>query len=43
MSEASPIRRIALVGFGEVGTIFGRDLAQQGLAVLTYDILRDAP
>ena len=43
MSEALSIRRIALVGFGEVGTIFGRDLARQGLAVATYDILLDAP
>ena len=43
MSEQQPIRRIALVGFGEVGTIFGRDLAQQGPAVSTYDILLDAP
>jgi len=43
MNDAPPIRRIALVGFGEVGTIFGRDLARQGLAVSTYDILLDAP
>ena len=42
MSEQQPIRRIALVGFGEVGMIFGRDLAQQGLAMSTYDILLDA-
>jgi 3-hydroxyisobutyrate dehydrogenase-like beta-hydroxyacid dehydrogenase len=37
------MRRITLVGFGEVGTIFGRDLGRQGLAVSTYDILLDAP
>jgi 3-hydroxyisobutyrate dehydrogenase-like beta-hydroxyacid dehydrogenase len=43
MSEQQPLRRIALVGFGEVGTIFGRDLARQGLAMSTYDILLDAP
>ncbi len=43
MSEQQPVRRIALVGFGEVGTIFGNDLARQGLAVSTYDILLDAP
>jgi 3-hydroxyisobutyrate dehydrogenase-like beta-hydroxyacid dehydrogenase len=43
MSEQQSIRRIALVGFGEVGTIFGKDLAQQGPAVSTYDILLDAP
>jgi 3-hydroxyisobutyrate dehydrogenase-like beta-hydroxyacid dehydrogenase len=34
-----PIRRVALVGFGEVGGIFGRDLAAQGLDVSIYDIL----
>jgi 3-hydroxyisobutyrate dehydrogenase-like beta-hydroxyacid dehydrogenase len=43
MTEQPTIRRIALVGFGEVGTIFGRDLAQQGAAITTYDILLDAP
>ncbi len=43
MSEQQPLRRIALVGFGEVGTIFGQDLAQQGLQMSTYDILLDAP
>ena len=43
MSEQHPIRRIALVGFGEVGRIFGHDLARQGLELSTYDILLDAP
>ena len=43
MSEQQPIRRIALVGFGEVGTIFGNDLVQRGLIVSTYDILLDVP
>jgi len=43
MSEQHPIRRIALVGFGEVGKIFGQDLAQKGLEMSTYDILLDAP
>jgi 3-hydroxyisobutyrate dehydrogenase-like beta-hydroxyacid dehydrogenase len=43
MSEPPAIRRIALVGFGEVGTIFGTDLARQGVAIATYDILLDAP
>ncbi len=38
-----PLRRVALVGFGEVGTIFGNDLARLGLVVSTYDILLDAP
>jgi 3-hydroxyisobutyrate dehydrogenase-like beta-hydroxyacid dehydrogenase len=37
------MRQVALVGFGEVGTIFGRDLVERGLAVSTYDILLDAP
>ncbi len=43
MSEQQSMRRIALIGFGEVGTIFGRDLARQGLEMSTYDILLDAP
>ena len=43
MSEQQPVRRIALVGFGEVGTIFGQDLARLGLELSTYDILLDAP
>jgi len=42
MSTELPIRRIALVGFGEVGTIFGQELARQGLEMTTYDILLDA-
>jgi len=43
MTDVPRIQRIALIGFGEVGTIFGRDLAQQGVALTTYDILLDAP
>ncbi len=43
MSDAPGMQRIALIGFGEVGTIFGRDLARQGLVLSTYDILLDAP
>ena len=43
MSDQPRIHRIALIGFGEVGTIFGRDLAQQALALTTYDILVDSP
>jgi 3-hydroxyisobutyrate dehydrogenase-like beta-hydroxyacid dehydrogenase len=35
----SPIRRITLIGFGEVGGIFGHDLAAAGFKVATYDIL----
>jgi 3-hydroxyisobutyrate dehydrogenase-like beta-hydroxyacid dehydrogenase len=41
MSEQTTVRQVALIGFGEVGTIFGHDLAKQGLAVSTYDILLD--
>jgi len=37
--NGNPIRQIALIGFGEVGGIFGRDLAAAGLGVSTFDIL----
>ncbi len=40
--DASPINQIALIGFGEVGGIFGKDLAAAGLTVSAYDILFDA-
>lgn len=33
------IQRIALVGFGEVGGILGRDFAKQGIDVSVWDIL----
>src|SRR5690349_14030306 len=36
---AHPIRRVAIVGFGEAGGIFGRDLAQQGIELSVFDIL----
>jgi 3-hydroxyisobutyrate dehydrogenase-like beta-hydroxyacid dehydrogenase len=36
---ATRIERIALVGFGEVGGIFGRDFANLGIRVSAYDIL----
>jgi 3-hydroxyisobutyrate dehydrogenase-like beta-hydroxyacid dehydrogenase len=36
---AVPIQHIGLVGFGEVGGIFGRDFAKQGVRVSVYDIL----
>src|SRR5208337_288974 len=39
----APIQRIGLVGFGEVGGIFGRDFAKQGIAVSVYDILFHSP
>ncbi|HVA93662.1 MAG TPA: DUF1932 domain-containing protein [Candidatus Dormibacteraeota bacterium] len=34
-----PIRQIALIGFGEVGGIFGRDFAAADLQVSAFDIL----
>jgi len=39
---ARSIRRIAIVGFGEVGGIFGTDLAKQGIEVAVFDILFDS-
>jgi len=35
----TPIQRIAIIGFGEVGGIFGNDFAQTGFAVSAFDIL----
>ncbi|HXX19752.1 MAG TPA: DUF1932 domain-containing protein [Candidatus Acidoferrum sp.] len=40
---STPIQRLALVGFGEVGGIFGRDFAKQGIDVSVYDILFHSP
>ena len=37
------IQRIAIIGFGEAGSILGADLAAQGRDVVTYDILLDSP
>lgn len=37
------VRKIAMVGFGEAGSILGADLAATGREVVTYDILLDAP
>jgi 3-hydroxyisobutyrate dehydrogenase-like beta-hydroxyacid dehydrogenase len=37
--DAKAINQIALIGFGEVGGIFGNDFAAAGLHVSTYDIL----
>jgi 3-hydroxyisobutyrate dehydrogenase-like beta-hydroxyacid dehydrogenase len=34
-----PIRQIGLIGFGEVGGIFGQDWVAKGIRVRTYDIL----
>ena len=39
MSEE--LRRFALIGFGEAGSILGEDLVHAGLDVVTYDILLD--
>jgi 3-hydroxyisobutyrate dehydrogenase-like beta-hydroxyacid dehydrogenase len=41
MNEKS-IRQISLIGFGEVGGIFGRDFAAAGLSVCIFDILINA-
>lgn len=38
----NPIRKIALIGFGEVGGIFGQDFAAEGLEVSAFDILLNA-
>jgi 3-hydroxyisobutyrate dehydrogenase-like beta-hydroxyacid dehydrogenase len=37
--DGNPIRQIALIGFGEVGGIFGHDFAAAGHGVSTFDIL----
>ncbi len=42
MAERS-IHQIAIVGFGEVGGIFGNDLAKQGIEVSVFDILFTSP
>ena len=36
------IRRVALIGFGEAGGIFGRDLAAAGTSVAAFDVLFNA-
>ena len=40
---ARSIHQIAIVGFGEVGGIFGNDLAKQGIEVSVFDILFASP
>jgi 3-hydroxyisobutyrate dehydrogenase-like beta-hydroxyacid dehydrogenase len=40
---AISLRKIAMIGFGEAGSILGADLAATGREVVTYDILLDAP
>ncbi|MGH9679794.1 MAG: NAD(P)-binding domain-containing protein, partial [Candidatus Acidiferrales bacterium] len=37
--NAKPIRRIALIGFGEAGGIFGQDFAATGFEVSATDVL----
>jgi len=37
------LRRIAMVGFGEAGSILGEELAAADVEVVAYDILLDAP
>jgi 3-hydroxyisobutyrate dehydrogenase-like beta-hydroxyacid dehydrogenase len=37
--DGNPVRQIALIGFGEVGGIFGHDFAAAGLGVSAFDIL----
>ncbi|HVW70717.1 MAG TPA: DUF1932 domain-containing protein, partial [Steroidobacteraceae bacterium] len=43
MTKELTVRRVALVGFGEAGSILGEDLAAGGREVATYDILLDTP
>lgn len=43
MTKELTLRRLALVGFGEAGSILGEDLAAAGCEVVTYDILLDSP
>jgi 3-hydroxyisobutyrate dehydrogenase-like beta-hydroxyacid dehydrogenase len=37
------VRRIAMVGFGEAGSILGAELVAKGCEVVTYDILLNVP
>jgi len=36
---SAAFQRIAIIGFGEAGGIFGHDLAKQGIDVLVFDVL----
>ncbi len=40
---SNEIQTIAVIGFGEAGSILGAELASKGRDVVTYDILLDAP
>jgi 3-hydroxyisobutyrate dehydrogenase-like beta-hydroxyacid dehydrogenase len=42
-NETFGVRRVAIVGFGEAGSILGADLVLAGCDVVTYDILLDEP
>src|ERR1700732_1214207 len=37
--DVNPVRKISLIGFGEVGGIFGHDFATAGLGASVFDIL----
>jgi len=39
MPSGRPIRRVAIIGFGEAGGIFAHDFAKQGTEVSVFDIL----
>jgi 3-hydroxyisobutyrate dehydrogenase-like beta-hydroxyacid dehydrogenase len=41
--DNEPIRRVALIGFGEAGGILACDLAARGLDISAFDILFDSP
>ncbi len=43
MATELKVQRIAIVGFGEAGSILGAELAAGGRDVATYDLLFDAP
>jgi 3-hydroxyisobutyrate dehydrogenase-like beta-hydroxyacid dehydrogenase len=40
--DGKPIRQIALIGFGEVGGIFGSDFSSSGFEISTFDILLES-
>ena len=42
MHSANPIGRVAIIGFGEAGGVFGQDLAVAGMQVRVFDILFDS-
>jgi 3-hydroxyisobutyrate dehydrogenase-like beta-hydroxyacid dehydrogenase len=42
MNGGGELTRIAIIGFGEAGSILGTDLAKSGYDVATYDLLMDS-